>query len=64
MNTVELLKIKINRLYKDFQYLLEENKRLKNELEDLKDKNDLFKRNSEDLILTINNKLKSGEKSE
>lgn len=63
MNTIDLLKEKINQISKDFQFLVEENRRLKIELENLKDKNDLFTRNSEDLILTINNKLKSEDKN-
>ena len=58
MTTIDILKHKLNQITKDFQTLLDENKRLKIELENLKDKNDLFTRNSEDLILTINNKLK------
>jgi regulator of replication initiation timing len=63
MNTIDILKNKLNQLSQDFQFLIEENRRLKMELENLKDKNDLFTRNSEDLILTINNKLKSEDKS-
>lgn len=59
MNTIDILKNKLNQISKDFQTLMDENRRLKMELENLKDKNDLFTRNSEDLILTINNKLKS-----
>jgi len=59
MNTIDILKHKLNQISKDFQSLIDENRRLKMELENLKDKNDLFTRNSEDLILTINNKLKS-----
>ena len=58
MTTIEILKHKLNQITKDFQSLADENQRLKVELENLKDKNDLFTRNSEDLILTINNKLK------
>ena len=63
MNTIDILKNKLNQISKDFQFLVDENRRLKIELENLKDKNDLFTRNSEDLILTINNKLKSEDKS-
>jgi len=63
MNTIDILKNKLNQISKDFQTLMDENRRLKMELENLKDKNDLFTRNSEDLILTINNKLKSEDKS-
>ena len=59
MNTIDILKNKLNQISKDFQTLMDENRRLKIELANLKDKNDLFTRNSEDLILTINNKLKS-----
>jgi regulator of replication initiation timing len=59
MNTIDILKKKLLQISKDFQFLMDENRRLKVELENLKDKNDLFTRNSEDLILTINNKLKS-----
>jgi len=64
MNTIDILKNKLNQISKDFQFLMDENQRLKMELENLKDKNDLFTRNSEDLILTINNKLKSEDKIE
>jgi len=63
MNTIDILKNKLNQLSQDFRFLIEENRRLKIELENLKNKNDLFTRNSEDLILTINNKLKSEDKS-
>ena len=63
MNTIDILKNKLNQLSQDFQFLIEENRRLKIELENLKDTNDIFTRNSEDLILTINNKLKSEDKS-
>ena len=63
MNTIDMLKNKLHQISQDFQHLIDENRILKIELENLKDKNDLFTRNSEDLILTINNKLKSGDKS-
>lgn len=64
MNTIDILKNKINQISKDFHFLIDENQRLKIELENLKDKNDLFTRSNEDLILTINNKLKSEDKVE
>jgi regulator of replication initiation timing len=63
MNTIDRLKNKINQLSKDFQFLIDENRRLKIELDNLKDTNDLFTRNSEDLILTIHNKLKSEDRN-
>jgi regulator of replication initiation timing len=59
MNTINMLKNKLNQISKDSQFLINENRRLKMELESLKIKNDLFTKNNEDLILTINNKLKS-----
>ena len=64
MNTIDILKNKLSQISKDFQFLINENKRLKMELENLKDKNDLFTRNNEDLILTIKNKLKSENRIE
>jgi len=64
MKTIDILKNKLNQISKDFQFLMDENQRLKMELENLKNKNDLFTKNSEDLILTINNKLKSEDKIE
>jgi len=63
MNTIDILKNKLNQISHDFQSLIDENRRLKHELENLKDKNDLFTRNSEDLILTINNTLKHKDHS-
>ena len=53
MNTIDILKSKLNQISKDFQSLMDENRRLKMELENLKDKNDLFTRNSEDLKLLV-----------
>lgn len=58
MNTIDILKNKLDQMSKDLYYLADENKKLKRELALVKDKNDLFIRNSEDIILTIRNKLK------
>jgi len=63
MNTIDILKNKFAQFSKDFQFLMDENRRLKLELENLKDTNDLFTRNSEDIILTINNTLKHKDHS-
>ncbi|PIF04263.1 MAG: hypothetical protein CSA86_02800 [Arcobacter sp.] len=63
MNTIEILRDKLKQISKDFQFLLDENRRLKEELKDLRNKNDLFTRSNEDLILTIHNKLKKEGKS-
>ena len=63
MNTLDILKNKLQQISKDYYTLIDENRRLKEELANLKDTNDIFTRNSEDLILTINNKLKSEDKS-
>jgi len=58
MNTIEMLRNKIDRFSKDFNLLLQENKELKAKLENIRDKNDIYTKNSQDLILTIHNKLK------
>jgi len=58
MNTIDILKNRFLRLTKDFNFLAQENKQLRALIEQLTDKNDILNRKSEDLILTINNKLK------
>lgn len=61
MKTIEILKNKLEKITNDFYILLEENKRLKTELYNLQNKNDILNRKSEDLILTINSRLKKEE---
>ena len=64
MNTIDMLKNKLDQISKDFQFLIDENKNLKIELENLKSKNEQFTKNSEDLILSIHNQLNNGDKIE
>lgn len=59
MNTIDILKSKVLQITKEFNFLLEENKQLKNKLKHLEEKNDILTRKSEDLILSINNRLKN-----
>ncbi|MEA2018476.1 MAG: hypothetical protein U9N59_08505 [Campylobacterota bacterium] len=58
MNTIDILKNKFSRISKEFQFLVQENRQLKAKIKQLQDKNDILNRKSEDLILTINSRLK------
>ena len=61
MKTIELLKSRLEQMTKDFHFLLQENKQLKDKLGQLQDNNDILNRKSEDLLLTINSRLKQEE---
>ena len=58
MNTIDILKNKVLQVTKEFNSLLQENKQLKYKLEQLQEKNDILTRQSEDLILSINSRLR------
>lgn len=58
MKTIDMLKNKFSRITKEFQFLAQENRQLKAKIKQLQDKNDILNRKSEDLILTINSRLK------
>jgi len=58
MKTIEILKERLDKITKDFHFLLQENKQLKAKITHLQDKNDILNRKSEDLILTINSRLR------
>jgi|GEM_PF-6568117 len=58
MNTIDILKNKVLQVTKEFNFLLQENRRLKYKLKQLQEKNDILTRKSEDLILSINNRLR------
>jgi FtsZ-binding cell division protein ZapB len=64
MNIMDMLHKKLNQTTKDFYALYEENKLLKLKIEQLQEKNDLLTRESQDLILTINSKLRKELPSE
>lgn len=57
MDILEQLVNKLNHMSKEFELLIDENKRLKAEIEELKSKDDLVTRNSQDMILSIKSKL-------
>lgn len=58
-----MLTKKLEIMSNDFQNLLKENRRLKAQLDSLKNKNDLLTRNSQDMLLTIKSKLKIGNEN-
>jgi cell shape-determining protein MreC len=58
MNTIDILKNKVLQNTKEFNFLLQENNQLKHKLEQLQEKNDILTRKSEDLILSINSRLR------
>jgi len=58
MNTIDILKNKVLQITQEFNFILQENKKLKYKLEKLQEKNDILTRKSEDLILSINSRLR------
>lgn len=63
MDELQLLTKKLEIMSNDFQTLIKENRKLKAQLEAMKDKNDLLTRNSQDMLLTIKSKLKLGNEN-
>lgn len=63
MDELQLLTKKLETMSNDFQKLIKENKRLKAQLESMKNRNDLLTRNSQDMLLTIKSKLKLGNEN-
>jgi len=64
MNMIDTLKAKLEQTTKDFYTLYNENKQLKERIEQLEDKNSILTRKTQDLILTINSRLKKGNNIE
>ena len=62
MNILDQLIIKLDNLSRDFQHIEKENEKLKMELNDLKNQNDLFTRNNQDATLMIKNILEKDGK--
>jgi len=60
MNMLDTLKTKLEQTTKDFYALYDENKHLKQRIEQLEEKNSVLTRKTQDLILTINSRLKKG----
>ena len=59
MDILQQLKVRLDQMSKEFSLLIEENKRLKYQLDELKSKDDLATRDSQDMILAIKSKLKN-----
>jgi hypothetical protein len=59
-----MLQTRLKQISDEFNFLVQENKRLKKELNKFQDENDLLIRNNEDCILTINNTLSNIEANE
>lgn len=64
MKTIDILKKRLEKMTNDFNHVSKENKELKAKIEHLQSKNDLLNRKSEDLLLSINNRLRKEENSE
>lgn len=64
MNATKSLNTKIDKLIEEYNYLLAENQKLKIQLELLKDENDSFKRNNQDMFLKIDSTLTLLEKTQ
>ena len=62
MNILDQLINKLDVMSHDFQLLVKENEKLKSELSDLKNQNDLFTRNNQDVTLMIKNMLQKDGK--
>ncbi len=62
MNILDKLINKLDDMSRDFQTLAKENAKLKAELSDLKNQNDLFTRNNQDVTLMIKNMLQKDGK--
>lgn len=64
MNMLDTLKAKLEQTTKDFYTLYNENKQLKERIHQLEEKNSVLTRKTQDLVLTINSRLKKGTKIE
>ncbi len=60
MNMIDTLKTKLEQTTKDFYTLYDENKQLKQRVAQLEEKNSILTRKTQDLVLTINSRLKKG----
>ncbi|PLY07531.1 MAG: hypothetical protein C0625_04975 [Arcobacter sp.] len=53
MNIIEKLNMKIDKLIHEFELAKKENENLRQDLDDLKNKNDELERNNQDMLLRI-----------
>lgn len=57
MDVIEELAKKLEIMSLEFHYLVQENQKLKAQIENLKNQNDVITRNNQDMLLSIKNKL-------
>ncbi len=57
VNILDQLTEKLKLMSKEFYFLLDENEKLRAELDSIKNKNDLFERSNQDAALLITNML-------
>jgi regulator of replication initiation timing len=62
MDILEKLASKLNHMSSEFQALIRENEKLRTELNELKNRNDLFTRSNQDVTLMIKNVLQKDGK--
>ncbi|MBD3840845.1 MAG: hypothetical protein IE909_02990 [Campylobacterales bacterium] len=59
MNLLEQLDKKLTLMHDEYHFLIEENKRLREVIKELQSKNDFVTKNSQDMLLSIQSRLKS-----
>lgn len=57
MEIINQLENKLDQMSNEFQFLIEENKRLRDIIEELENNNDMVARDSQDMLMSIKNKL-------
>lgn len=57
MKIIEKLNLKIDRLIENYELLKRENQKLRQDLDDLKNRNDELERNNQDMLLRIDSTL-------
>ena len=63
METIDLLTSRLEQLSKEFNILLTQNNKLKNDIMKLQDKNDIYSKTTQDFTLAVSNILKKENKS-
>jgi cell division protein FtsB len=63
MDVIDDLAKKLEIMSIEFQFLIQENQKLKAQIENLKTKNDVITRNNQDMLLRIKDKLKKESES-
>jgi len=63
METIDLLTSRLEQLTKEFNFLLHENNKLKNDIKNMQDTNDIYTKSTQDFTLAVSNMLKKENKS-